>query len=154
VERKRLAIAQHLLQRVLEHCLEEKPIEACGIMTGKDGSVLHAYATENAKRSPVFYEVQPAQQERVLREMAGRGEQLIAIYHSHPTTPAEPSVNDIRLAVHWPHALRVIISLAGPSDMRAYLIQRGQVEGVPISILHDQPGEWHDLRLVADKGSE
>lgn len=146
-----LVIGQHLLQRVLEHCLEEKPFEACGIMTGHDGTVLHVYATENARRSPVFYEVDPVQQAQVLGEMAGRGHELIAIYHSHPTTPAEPSANDIRLAVHWPDALRVIISLAGPSDMRAFLIQHGKVANVPIATLHDLPGEWHDLRAAPEK---
>lgn len=141
-----MEIGQHLLRRVLEHCLEEKPLEACGIMTGRDRTVLDVYATENAKRSPVFYEVDPEQQERVLREMARRGDELIAIYHSHPTTPAEPSANDIRLAVHWPSALRVIISLAGPSAVRAFLIERGRVATVPIATLQDLPGEWHDLR--------
>lgn len=145
-----LVIGQHLLQRMLEHCMEEKPYEACGILTGRDGKVLHAYATENAKRSPVFYEVDQRHQERVLREMAGRGEELVAIYHSHPTSAAQPSMNDIKLAVYYPEAVRVIISLAGPTDVRAFLIQKGKVHTVTIHSLQDAGGEWHDLRSSAE----
>lgn len=143
---ERLVIGQRLLQQILEHCLEEKPYEACGILTGRAGKVLHAYATANAKRSPLFYEVDAEQQERVLRELAERGEELVAIYHSHPTAPALPSLNDVNQAVHYPHAVRVIISLGGPTDVRAFLIQNGKVRDVMIAIFADAGGQFHDLR--------
>ncbi|MFZ5816281.1 MAG: Mov34/MPN/PAD-1 family protein, partial [Bacillota bacterium] len=131
---ERLVIGQQLLQRILEHCLEEKPYEACGILTGRAGRVLHAYATDNAKRSPVFYEVDVEHQEQVLREIVARGEELVGIYHSHPTAPAMPSLNDVNQAVHYPEAVRVIISLAGPTDIRAFLIRNGKVHDVIIAI--------------------
>lgn len=143
---RQLLVPQPLLQRILEQCLEEKPFEACGILTGRGGRVTHAYATENLRRSPVFYEVDPAHQRQVLEETAERGEELVGIYHSHPTTPAEPSVNDISLAVHWPEAIRVIVSLVGPASIRAFLIQQGQVESVTIVTPGDITGHWHDLR--------
>lgn len=143
---RRLVIPQHLLQRVLEHCLEEKPYEACGILTGREGRVRHAYATDNSKRSPVFYEVDQAQQELVLRTMAERGEELVGIYHSHPTSPAVPSSTDIKMAVHYPEACRVIVSLVGPADIRAFQIQNGRVRGVKLVALAGERGEWHDLR--------
>jgi proteasome lid subunit RPN8/RPN11 len=151
---RRLIIGQHLLRRVLEHCLEEKPYEACGVLTGRAGKVFHAYATDNAKRSPVFYEVDAEQQERILREMEERGEELVAIYHSHPTAPAVPSLNDINQAVHFAEAFRVIISLAGPTDVRAFLIQNGKVCDVMTAIFADGGGEFHDLRQVAERQPE
>ncbi|HEY3365836.1 MAG TPA: M67 family metallopeptidase [Symbiobacteriaceae bacterium] len=147
----RLVIGQHLLRRILEQCMEERPYEACGILTGKNGQVLHAYATDNAKRSPVFYEVDAVQQERALRSMAEHGDELIAIYHSHPTAPAVPSINDIRLAVHYPEAIRVIVSLAGPADVRAFLIQDGRVHPVSLESPHDTAGEWLDLRAAGEQ---
>lgn len=144
---RRLEIGQHVLQRMLEHCWEDRPCEACGILTGRGGRVLHGYAAENSRRSPVYYEVDPAQQAVVLAEMDGRGDELIAIYHSHPTSPAKPSGNDIRLAVNWPDALRVIISLAnGRTETRAFLIRNGRSHDIPLVITHDGVGEWHDLR--------
>lgn len=151
---RRLIIGQHLLQRILEHCLEEKPYEACGVLTGRAGKVFHAYATDNAKRSPLFYEVEAGQQERILREMEQRGEELVAIYHSHPTAPALPSLNDVNQAVHYPEAFRVIISLAGPTDVRAFLIQEGKVRDVIIAIFAHGAGEFHDLRQSVQREQE
>jgi proteasome lid subunit RPN8/RPN11 len=148
---ERLVIGQHLVQRILEHCHEEKPLEACGILTGRGGRVLHAYATDNIRRSPVFYEVDPGQQEFVLRTMAAAGEELVAIYHSHPTASAQPSANDIRLAVHYPDAIRVIVSLTGPADVRAFLIRSGKVQSVPLASPADAGGEWQDLRGTTAK---
>lgn len=143
---RRLLIGQHLLQMIMEHCLDEKPYEACGILTGRNGQVLHAYATDNAKQSPVYYEVDPDQQERVLREMERRGERLIGIYHSHPTAPAFPSANDIRQAVHYPEAIRLIVSLNGPTSVGAFLIRHGKVSPVALCSPREAVGAWHDLR--------
>lgn len=141
-----LTISHGLLQRIREHCLEEKPVEACGILTGQGSLVLHAYATDNTRQSPIFYEVDPEQQERVLSEMEQRGDRLLAIYHSHPTGEPVPSANDIRLAVHYPEALRVIISLSGTTQIRAFRITHGRVQEVPILASPTASGTWHDLR--------
>lgn len=146
VASRRLVISQHLIQRILEHCLEEKPCEACGILTGRDGRVLHAYATDNVKRSPVYYEVDPEQQAWVLTNMEEQGEELVAIYHSHPTAAAIPSANDIRLAVYYPDAIRVIVSLAGPAVVKAFLIQNGRVFDVDLDSPQNAGGIFSDLR--------
>lgn len=146
-----LVVGQHILQRIREHCLEEKPLEACGILTGRQGRVLHAYATDNARRSPVFYEVDLEQQAWVLNAMEARREELVAIYHSHPTSAPEPSVNDIRLAIHYPEAIRVIVSLNGPTEVRAFLIREGKVQPVELHSPADAGGEWHDLRGGAER---
>jgi proteasome lid subunit RPN8/RPN11 len=146
VVERHLTISQHLLRSILEHCLEERPNEACGILTGFEGRVLNAYATDSARRSPVYYEVDPEQQEQVLSQMTERGEQLVGIYHSHPTAAAEPSHNDIRLAIHWPEAFRVIISLAAPTKVRAFLIKSGSAQEVVIDTPADPIGQWNDLR--------
>jgi proteasome lid subunit RPN8/RPN11 len=50
----------------------------------------------------------------------------IALYHSHPQTPAEPSPNDVRLAA-YPDWRYVIVSLAGTPSVRAWWIRDGTV---------------------------
>lgn len=146
VESRRLVISQQLLQRICEHCLEEKPFEACGILTGLGGQVLHGYATDNARQSPIFYEVDARQQEQVLRAMEERGEELVAIYHSHPTSDAVPSRNDINLAVHYAEAIRLIVSLVGQTRVRAFLIRNGLAHELSIDAAPGSVGSWHDLR--------
>ncbi len=147
ISERRLIIGRRLLQRVLEHCLEEKPLEACGILAGREGVVTSVFATDNARRSPVFYEVDPEQQEEALRQIAERGEELLGIYHSHPRAPAVPSQNDIEQAVHYPDAVRLIISLNGPTDVGAFLIASGQAVKVPLQIMEGLEGQFHDLRV-------
>ena len=61
------------------------------------------------------------------REMRQRGEQLVAIYHSHPrASEPEPSETDVRLA-YYPSATYLIIGLGGPEPvMHAYRISEQQ----------------------------
>lgn len=143
---RRLTIGRRLLQRVLEHCMEEKPLEACGILAGFGGRVSAAYATDNSRQSPISFEIEPSQQEAALERIAERGEELVGIYHSHPTAPAVPSANDIAQAVHYPDAVRLIISLNGPTELGAFLIRDGEVQQVPLEIVDTAGGEYHDLR--------
>jgi len=143
---RRLIIGRRLLQHVLEHCLEEKPLEACGILAGTNGCVRTVFATDNARRSPVCFEVDPSQQEEALRRIAEQGEELLGIYHSHPRAPAVPSGNDIGQAVHYPDAVRLIVSLDGPTDVGAFLIRNGRVDQVHLDISDELSGTYHDLR--------
>jgi proteasome lid subunit RPN8/RPN11 len=61
---------------------------------------------------------------------------MLAIYHSHPETPARPSDEDIRLAL-TPDVSYVIISLAdvGTPDIKSYKISSGNVEKEAIELI-------------------
>jgi proteasome lid subunit RPN8/RPN11 len=146
MEERQLLISQRLLRHMVEHCLEEKPYEACGILTGRGDRVLTAWATTNARRSQTAFEVEPSHQELALDGGRRRGETLLAIYHSHPTAAAYPSTSDIRMGVHWPEAARVIISLAGRVNPRAFLIRGTEVKELSLQVVDDRRGEWIDLR--------
>jgi proteasome lid subunit RPN8/RPN11 len=52
----------------------------------------------------------PAELIAALRSLRESGDELAAIYHSHPRGPAEPSGRDIREA-HYPDAAYLIVSL-------------------------------------------
>ena len=41
------------------------------------------------------FEMDPADQIRAMKTMRERGETMLAIYHSHPSAPPEPSVHDL-----------------------------------------------------------
>jgi len=66
----------------------------------------------------------PAGQIDALRQIRECNEELFAIYHSHPSSPAVPSVIDVEEA-GYPEALYLIISLntKGVLEMRGYSIK-------------------------------
>ncbi|HLO02413.1 MAG TPA: M67 family metallopeptidase [Symbiobacteriaceae bacterium] len=146
MEERQLLISQRLLRYVVEHCLEEKPYEACGILTGRGNRILTAWATENARRSTTAFEVEPSHQVQALNGARKRGESLLAIYHSHPTAVAYPSTSDIRMGIHWPEAARVILSLSGRVTQRAFYIRGNAVREIAFEVDEDVRGEWLDLR--------
>ncbi len=110
------------------------PLEACGILSGSDGGVRTHHPMTNADASAKHYSLIPEEQFAVAKAIRAAGETMLAVWHSHPATPARPSEEDIRLAVA-PGVLHVILSLAGSEpEMRAFLIADGKTESVPITI--------------------
>ena len=88
------------------------------------GSAKNIYSLRNvAADKLVSYEAAPEDLFAAQRQMRERGEELLAIYHSHPQShdPA-PSETDVRLA-YYPNAVYLIIGLAGRQPvMRAFRI--------------------------------
>lgn len=131
---------------MVEHCKEEKPLEACGILCGERNRVAGGYPMSNVQRSPVRYLMDPEEQYRVMGEIWAAKEELVAIYHSHPTARAYPSTTDVNLA-YYPEAFYLIVSLKDSRpEVRAFRIIDAHVKEVTITLV-DGPGEWRDLRL-------
>jgi proteasome lid subunit RPN8/RPN11 len=108
-----LTLNPGLLDQILQHAKSAYPNEGCGLLVG-NGAVERFIPMKNISASPTEYEMDPAELIRVLRDLRGTGELLIAIYHSHPHGPAEPSRRDIEQA-YYPEAAQLIVSL---SDQR------------------------------------
>ena len=149
-------------QEIIEHCQEEYPKEACGILTGEpvqrikrtgpddrcesvgtqeqDGKVSKGYKTVNTSETPeVCYLIDPTEQFKVFKEMRRSGTEMIGIYHSHSTSPAYPSQRDCEMAF-YPEAAYVIISLQDFDNpvVRAFKIMEGQIEEVEIRVIGDE----------------
>jgi proteasome lid subunit RPN8/RPN11 len=115
---------------MLAHALAEAPLEACGIVVGRDGRPLRFVPTANAAASPVRYEIAPRDLLRVTLAVEAAGESIWGIFHSHPTSAAYPSATDIRLAF-YPESLYLIASLLDRS-LRAFRIVEGRVSEVEL----------------------
>jgi proteasome lid subunit RPN8/RPN11 len=93
--------------------MEERPFEACGLLSGRFGYGQTIWKMKNVERSPYSFAMDPWEIQQVLRMIALRGEQLVGIYHSHPTAPPIPSPEDIEYS-QYRQAAYVIVSLARP----------------------------------------
>ena len=117
------------LANIVAHARETDPAECCGLIGGSDtGVAVTIYQLRNvAPNNHVSYEVAPEELFAAQREMRQRGEQLVAIYHSHPrAAEPEPSETDVRLA-YYPSATYLIVGLGGPQPvMRAFRISEAE----------------------------
>lgn len=120
-----IVISQIHVQEVLAHAGEAAPEECCGLMGGDaDGKVSGLYRTRNIAPDPlVAYEAAPEDLFAAQRTMRARGEQLLAIYHSHPRSKdPQPSPTDVRLA-YYPSAVYFIVGLGDSvARLRAFRI--------------------------------
>jgi proteasome lid subunit RPN8/RPN11 len=106
-----LQIERPHLKQMLAHLQACYPLEGCGLLAGDgEGRVTAVYPIENMLRSPTAYEMEPRQQIEAMLALEAAGWQLVAIYHSHPQGPEEPSPTDIALAF-YPEVAYVIVSL-------------------------------------------
>lgn len=110
---------------IIAHAGEAAPHECCGLIGGTgDGFSQTVYRLRNlAGNSQVTYEAAPEDLFAAQRAMRERGEQLLAIYHSHPrSADPTPSETDVRLA-YYPSAVYFIVGLGnGEPRLNAFLI--------------------------------
>jgi cystathionine beta-lyase/cystathionine gamma-synthase/proteasome lid subunit RPN8/RPN11 len=133
--RRRIVLSEYHRRAILEHCLQERPNEGCGLLGGLGERVETVYRTPNAAKSPVRYEVNPQEILRILREMDEAEQELVGIFHSHVSSPAYPSQTDVRLAF-YPEAVYLLVSLAreGEPSLRGYTIVDGTVDEIEVVI--------------------
>jgi proteasome lid subunit RPN8/RPN11 len=130
-----ISITQEVLNNIFEHSKHDLPNEACGYLAGKNGLITSSYALVNIDQSPEHFSFDPEEQFAAVRKSRNEGLEILANYHSHPSTPARPSIEDIRLA-YDPDIYYFIISLAtGKPDVKAFRIINGSVEKIDIQII-------------------
>jgi [CysO sulfur-carrier protein]-S-L-cysteine hydrolase len=119
---------------IVTHAKEHAPIEACGLLAGANGVVTHAYRLTNCDASPEHFSLDPKEQFAAAREMRAAGLELLAVYHSHPESPARMSEEDLRLALA-PGMLYVIVSLLNTKpEIKSFTIRDGVPLEEPVDI--------------------
>jgi proteasome lid subunit RPN8/RPN11 len=129
------ALPREMHAAIVAHARREQPRECCGIIAGRDGRPVRLYEARNVAEGNRLYEIDPAQLiELEFHELPQQGTEIVAIYHSHPESPARPSATDIELAF-WPEAVYLICSLADPTrpQLRAFRIRDGAVSEVGLA---------------------
>ena len=94
-----LTIPQSIFDALIDHARRDFPLEACGILGGTDSTVSAHYPMANTDQSNEHFMMEPREQFAVIKDLRAKGLKMLAIYHSHPETPARPSAEDIRLAL-------------------------------------------------------
>jgi proteasome lid subunit RPN8/RPN11 len=120
----RLLLPTQLRDEMFAQAKAELPNECCGLLAGKVadgvGQVVKRYPLKNTAASPVEYLSDPWDMFAAERDMRGEALEVLAVYHSHPTSAPVPSRTD-RERNYSPEIVNLIISLQnGKAVMRGW----------------------------------
>ena len=129
-----IKLPRPLVRQLLSEAQHSPSAEVCGLISARDGEPFRVYPVPNVSQTPArFFTMDPKSQIHAMRSMRDAGEELFAIYHSHPDGPATPSAEDLAQAA-YPGALYLIISLQPKHapTLRAFWLRGGQAEPVEL----------------------
>lgn len=123
----RFDLDRETYEAIIEHARSDFPYEVCGLLAGRDGTVMRRYPIPNTTRSMTSYDMDSKALLHAMNDMEDQGWDLLAIYHSHTHTEAFPSPTDIKLAFYR-DAVYLIVSLQDEQPVvRAFNIVGGVV---------------------------
>ncbi|MCX6034608.1 MAG: M67 family metallopeptidase [Chloroflexi bacterium] len=123
---ERLILTRNHWNAMRSHVSRCAPLEACGLLAGKNDRVENTLGVRNAERSPVRFRMEPRTQWHAFQRMEAAGLDLVGIYHSHPNGPDHPSPTDIAEAL-YPVAQIIWFRVDGRWRARGFQIQGGKV---------------------------
>ena len=111
-----LTIPRDIHDAMVRHCLDEAPLECCGILGGVFPEVSLFYPVTIDQKSETRYNADPKDLINAIRDLRDREAEILAIYHSHPRWEAVPSQADLRLN-YYGAVPRIIVSLLEPEPV-------------------------------------
>jgi len=85
---------------MLAHVAQQAPLEACGLLAGRNDRVEKVILVRNQAQSPARFVMDPYEQLQAFDWIESHGLELIGIFHSHPTGPDTASATDIAEAAY------------------------------------------------------
>ena len=131
-----LIISKEYLDEMFAHVESQTPLEACGLLAGKNEQVEKMLFVRNQAQSPVRFVMDAYEQLRAFEWIDSHGLDLLGIFHSHPAGPETVSATDIAEAAY--EVVHVICSkMDGKWTARGFWIENGQSFEIPL-LLTDQ----------------
>jgi proteasome lid subunit RPN8/RPN11 len=124
-EIQEIQLPRKLASQLLHYAQQAPDTEVCGLVSSKNNAPENCYPIDNVAPEPqTHFLFDEKQHIAAIKKMRENDEQLFAIYHSHPTAPACPSMLDLEMA-NYEDALYFIISLntKGILELRAFRIE-------------------------------
>ncbi|MCO6451994.1 MAG: M67 family metallopeptidase [Caldilineales bacterium] len=105
-----LTLTQPLADAIIAHARAGKPQEVCGLVRGRVSRATEVHPAPNVASNPLLdYVVEPNAMLAVF-DWEDADDELVAIYHSHPFSPAYPSGSDA-INAYYPDSVYLICSL-------------------------------------------
>lgn len=131
-QRTELSIDRRLLGHVMARAAAQGDEEIVGVLSGSRDVATRDTPLLNVLRRPDAFLADPYAQFLAERGIASRGENIIALYHSHPMGDASFSAADAQLATPW-RCAHLVLGLRPEMNVRAYRVdERGRVREIDV----------------------
>jgi proteasome lid subunit RPN8/RPN11 len=127
-------LTQDHCDKMLQHVAEHAPLEACGLLAGKNGRVESVLPIRNQAQSPVRFVMDPYEQLQAFDWIDSQELELIGIFHSHPAGPETVSPTDIEEAAYEVVHLIWSCTAGGIWKMRGFWIEAGRAQEVDLFV--------------------
>lgn len=95
-----LILSKQQVYEISEYLSDNMPLEACGLLAGKNDRVEKVFFIRNQAQSPVRFVMDPYEQLKAFDWIDDNGLELLGIFHSHPSGPETASPTDIAEAAY------------------------------------------------------
>ncbi len=130
-----IQIKKQHFEEILVHCEKQAPIEACGFLAGNEKHSQKVYLIENELKSSTRFRMLPQQQLNALLDIDALELEILAIFHSHPQGPLNPSQIDL-LENSFPGPLQIIVGITKNTwSMRVYEIENQKTREIAFTII-------------------
>jgi proteasome lid subunit RPN8/RPN11 len=129
-----LSLSTEQLQQMITHVNSQVPFEACGLLAGNNSKVKTVLEVTNQAQSAVQFVMDPIEQLNAFEWIESNGQELIGIFHSHPTGPETVSPTDIAQAAYA--VVHVILARRddGSWHARGFWIKDGAYDEVALQV--------------------
>lgn len=135
----RLKIPRPIFDAMVAHAVAALPAECCGLLAGRVadgvGTITHGLPLVNALHAPDEFESESMSLFAAHKAMRAAAVEILAVYHSHPTSDPIPSKRD-RERNFDERVMSVIVGLAGAvPDVRVWWL----------TATDHRPAEWETV---------
>lgn len=133
-----LSISSQHYQEIIAIGEKIAPIEACGIIAGKNGRSMKVFQITNILNSPYEYLMDPSEMLKAFWEIDEQEWELLAFFHSHPMSRPIPSKTDLARN-YYPDTPQLILGKSQSEwKSRAYYLGKTEFKEIPIEITPDE----------------
>ena len=132
----------HLYDDLVKWAREHLPEEACGLLAGTEDEngreIKKVYFLENKDHAEDHFTLDPMDQMKAVKDMRANGYKLLGNWHSHPSSPSRPSVEDIKLAYDREASYMIVSFLTKAPVINSFHIENDQYEKEDLRIFNEE----------------
>lgn len=109
IQMDNLIIPPAIYKAIIDHTEHTLPEEGCGLLSGVGRLVQYHFPITNIRHEKTHFFMDGKEMLLAFEWMEANGQELLAIYHSHPRGPDHPSMTDLA-EDHYPDVAKIIVS--------------------------------------------